>query len=67
MGTCTTTIKYVTFDFTDEQLTKVIVQIDFDGDCPIQIKRRHEKSFPARFSVVEIMTMEEGVKDCLLW
>ena len=67
MANCETAIQQVTFDFTDEQITKVTVRIDFSGDCPIQIKRLYEKSFPARFPAVEIMTMEGGVKDYLLW
>lgn len=68
MGACTIIIKRVSFDIRDEQMTKVCVEIDFEGDCPIQMKRVYEKSFPARFSVQEIMAMQEGgVKDYLLW
>ena len=67
MADCITTIKTVTFDFTDEQITKVTVIIDFDGDCGILVKRRYEKSFPARIPAIEIMTMDEGIKDYLLW
>ena len=67
MANCETAIQQVTFDFTDPQITKVTVKIDFSGDCPIQIKRLYEKSFPARFPAVEIMTMAGSVKDYLQW
>ena len=67
MANCETAIQQVTFDFTDPQITKVTVKIDFSGDCPINIKRLYEKSFPARFPAVEIMTMEGGIKDYLFW
>lgn len=67
MSNCITKIQTVTFDFTDEQITKVTVKIDFEGDCGILVKRRYEKSFPARFPAVEIMTMDGGIKDYLVW
>jgi hypothetical protein len=67
MGNCNTAIQKIIFDFSDEQITKIRVEIDFDGDCPIQIKRVYEKSFPARIPAVEIMTMEDGIPGYLLW
>lgn len=67
MGKCETKILRVPFDFSDEQITKVTVESDFQGDCPIGMKRLNEKSFPARFSAVDILTMEGGTKDYLLW
>jgi hypothetical protein len=67
MADCNTYIQKITFDVSDPQITQVRVEIDFDGDCGILVKRVYEKSFPARYPAVEIMTMEGGVKDYLLW
>jgi hypothetical protein len=67
MANCETAIQRVSFDFSDPQITKVKVEIDFSGDCPINIRRVYEKSFPARIPAVEIMTMAEGIRDYLLW
>jgi len=70
MANCETALQRISFDFTDPQITKVRVEIDFWGDCPIQIKRVYEKSFPARLSAVDILTMprdEGGIIDYLLW
>ena len=67
MGDCHTAIQKVIFDFTDEQVTKVRVEIDFWGDCPFQIKRVYEKTFPASTSAVDIMTMEDGISNYLFW
>jgi hypothetical protein len=68
MVNCTTTIKRIIFDVSDAQMTKVRIEIDFEGDCPIQLKRVYEKSFPARFSAVDILTMEHGgVQNYLEW
>ncbi len=72
MGKCSTTIKRIEFDLSDEQVTKVTVEIDYEGDCP-QMDRRYEKTFPARFPITDVdgkpslMTMDGGVKDCLTW
>lgn len=67
MANCVTTVKRVEFDVSDEQVTKVVVEIDFDGDCPIGVYRRYHKTFPARHSMVDIVTMEGGVTDYLNW
>jgi hypothetical protein len=67
MANCNTTLKKITFDVSDPQITTVTIENDFDGDCPFNIKRRYEKTFPARIPVVEILTMEGGVKDYILW
>ena len=67
MADCTTTIKRMSFDFTDPEITQVRVEIDFAGDCPVNIKRVYEKSFPARYSAIDLLTMEDGVHGYLLW
>ena len=67
MGKCETKIIRVSFDFSDEEVTKVVVESDFQGDCPLGMKRLNEKTFPARYSAVDLMTMEGGVKDYLVW
>ena len=67
MADCITKIQTILFDVSDEQLTKVTVKIDFEGDCGILVKRLYEKSFPARFPAMEIMAMDGGVKDYLTW
>jgi hypothetical protein len=58
MGKCTTKINKVTFDFTDDQITKVSVECDFWGDCPVQMKRFYTKSFPARIPAIELLKRE---------
>jgi hypothetical protein len=58
MGKCETKIEKVEFDFTDDQLTKVTVHIDFWGDCPIQLKRVYTNKFPARRPAIELMEKE---------
>ena len=67
MGTCHTVMKTILFDYTDEQVTQVRVEIDFSGDCPISLKRVYEKTFPARIPTTELLTMEGGVHSYLLW
>lgn len=68
MADCITTIKKVEFDLSDEQMTKATVTIDYDGDCGVlQGKRVYTKSFPARLPIVEIVTMDGGIKDYILW
>ena len=67
MADCNTYIQKIIFDVHDPQITQVRVEIDFDGDCGILVKRVYEKSFPARYPAIEIMTMEGGIKDYLLW
>ncbi|HLZ64418.1 MAG TPA: hypothetical protein VKR06_46415 [Ktedonosporobacter sp.] len=67
MADCNTSIQKVIFDFADPQITKVRVEIDFDGDCGILVKRVYEKSFPARIPAIEIMQMQDGVPGYLLW
>lgn len=66
MGKCSTTIRTIEIDLTDEQLTKVVVTQDYEGDCPL-MNRRYEKAFPARIPVVDLFTVEGGIKDYLLW
>ena len=58
MGKCSTAIKSVKFDFSDQQITEVTVEIDFWGDCPVQLKRVYKKSFPARIPASELMVNE---------
>lgn len=70
MANCNTLVQKVTFDLSDEQVTKVRVEIDFWGDCPHIMKRVYEKTFPARLSAVDILTMprgEGGFLDYLFW
>lgn len=67
MADCITKIQKIIFDVSDEQITKVEVLVEFEGDCGILVKPRYEKTFPARIPAVEIMTMEGGIKDYLLW
>lgn len=68
MADCHTTIQKIAFDFSDPQITKVRVEIDFDGDCGVLVtKRVYEKAFPARIPAVEIMQMQDGVPGYLLW
>jgi len=66
MGKCSTTIRTIEFDLTDEQITRVVVTQDYAGDCPM-MDRRYEKAFPARIPVVDLLTIEGGVKDYLVW
>lgn len=65
MGKCTTTIQKIEFDLTDPQLTHVKITIDFEGDCPINVRRVYEKDFPARRPVVELI--EKEIPEYLLW
>ena len=58
MGKCSTAIKSVKFDFSDQQITEVTVEIDFWGDCPIQLKRVYKKSFPARIPASKLIVNE---------
>lgn len=67
MADCITAIQRISFDFTDAQMTQVRVEIDFHGDCPVQMKRVYEKIFPARIPATDILTMDGGVVDYLLW
>lgn len=67
MADCNTAIQKVIFDFTDPQITQVRVEITFDGDCGVLVKPAYEKSFPARIPAIEIMQMQGGVPDYLLW
>lgn len=67
MGDCHTAIQKVTFDFSDEQVTKVRVESKSWGDCGILAKSVVEKSFPASIPAIEIMQMEGGLPDYLLW
>ncbi len=67
MGKCVTMIRRVEFDVTDTQVTTVTVEIDFAGDCPIQLKRVYRKVFPARHSMVDLLTMPGGVTSYLEW
>ncbi len=67
MADCNTAIQHVHFDFTDPEITRVRVEIDFAGDCPLQMKRVYEKAFPARIPAVDLLAMEGGVHGYLLW
>lgn len=62
-----TAIQKVIFDFTDSRLTNVRVEIEFSGDCPVQMKRVYEKSFPASIPAIELLQMKGGVHDYLMW
>lgn len=67
MGDCNTAIQKLTFDFSDCDFTKVRVEIDYDGDCPVSMKRVYEKAFPARFSAIDLLTMKDGIHNYLFW
>jgi hypothetical protein len=67
MGTCNTKVLKVEFDFSDEQITKVKVEQDFWGDCPMQLMRVFEKSFPARMTIEDILKDKDGIVNYLLW
>ena len=69
MGKCSTTVRRIEFDLTDEQITRVVVEQDYAGDCPL-MDRRYEKAFPARISIVDLFLMkkgEGGILDYLVW
>ena len=72
MGKCSTTIRTILFDLTDEQVTTVTVEQDYSGDCPLMY-RRYQKVFPARIPITDVddkpslFTMDGGIKDYLLW
>ena len=66
MGKCSTTILTVSFDFSEPQLTRVVVTQDYAGDCPL-MDRRFEKVFPARIPAVDLFAIDGGIKDYLLW
>jgi hypothetical protein len=69
MGKCTTTIRRIEFDLSDEQITRVVVEQDYAGDCPL-MDRRYEKAFPARIPIVDLFSMKQGeggITDYLLW
>ena len=72
MGKCSTTVLRIEFDLSDEQITRVTVDQDYAGDCPL-MDRRYIKAFPARIPITDVdgkpnlMTMDGGVKDYLLW
>ena len=68
MGKCETTITSITIDLSDDQLTHVTVRQTFEGDCPVPgLKGIYRKAFPARLPVVDLFTVEGGIKDYLLW
>ncbi len=67
MADCETAIQRITFDISDPQITNVRIEITFSGDCPHVLKRIYKKSFPARFPIAEIATMEGGITDYLEW
>lgn len=67
MADCNTSIQKVIFDFTDPHTTQVRVEIDFDGDCGVLVKRVYEKAFPAHIPAIEIMQMKDGIPGYLLW
>ena len=55
----------IIFDISDEQITKVRVEVKLFGDIPFGMKSVYEKTFPARISVLEIMQNE--FKNYLEW
>lgn len=65
MGDCTTAIQKIIFDISDDQITRVKIEITFSGDCPHVLKRVYEKSFPARMTMADILKTE--VPHYLLW
>lgn len=68
MGDCITAIKYIRFDFTDEQITKVEIELDIRGDCPHFLTPLRTKTFPARFSAIDILNkIADGEENYLLW
>ncbi len=66
MGKCETSVQQITFDIRDPQVTRVVVNIDYEGDCPM-MPRRYEKAFPARIPIIDLFTIDGGIKDHLLW
>ena len=72
MGKCSTTVLRIELDLRDPDVTTVTVDQDYSGDCPL-MDRRFVKTFPARFPITDedgkpnLMTMDGGVKDYLLW
>ena len=67
MGKCSCETTKVTFDISDPQITEVTVERRCGGDCPIGLKNVVKKTFPARYSMVDLMTMEGGVANHLDW
>lgn len=67
MGKCITATQRVTFDVSDPQITVVTVERTIEGDCPIGLKARVTKTFPARHSILEILQMPGGVVNHLDW
>lgn len=65
MGKCSSKIRWLKFDLSDEEITHVYVMVDAEGDCPIGVQGCHYKAFPARVSAIEIITND--LKDHLLW
>jgi len=66
VGRCLSTIQEVHFILTDPQITEVYIAVSVAGDCPLGAQGWHYKAFPARMSVLEIMT-GGGLEDHLLW
>ena len=60
MGKCTTAFEELRFDVRDDQLTECYVLIRAEGDCPLGVQGWHHQTFPARMSVLDILTEEIG-------
>jgi hypothetical protein len=58
-------IQKLTFDVSDQQVTKVTVDIKHN-DGGILFKNRYEKTFPARISVLDILQNHLHGKDSYL-
>ena len=66
MANATSTIEEVRFDLRDEQITHVYVLSRGSWDAPIGVQGWHYKAFPARVTMVEILTPQH-IGDYLLW
>ena len=58
MGNTAVSIQKITFDVSDEQMTTVTVEAKWEGEYLAGTKSRYEKSFPARFSALELLQNE---------
>lgn len=61
-------IQKIIFDVSDEQLTKVTVEIKHNEPENIALRRKYEKTYPARITVEELITKYIFNEDhYLLW
>lgn len=65
MANANSEIQTITFDISDNQVTKVTILTKLSGDYPIGMKQVYEKTFPARVSCMEILRTE--ISDYLTW